>query len=169
MKPENSRVRRIIREFREHYNFEQKHVIELSGLSQSKYQKLEAGVGNIDFDDAKTISSVYGLEVWQFINPNQVHPTISSLPIQTRELAKELKDKVLLSKFDIPAEIATILQTGKLNHEFTTSEIRTLLPQKIRDNIETSRITDVLAKKLAPLVTKTNKKLGTNFIYVLNK
>lgn len=169
MKSENSRVRRIIIKFREHYNFEQKHVIKLSGFSQSKYQKLEAGVGNIDFDDTKVISLVYGLEVWEFINPNQKYPSISKLPPETKALAELRKDKILLSKFDIPAEIMKVLQSGKLNPEFTTTEVHALLPDTIRENIETSRVTDTLNKTLTSLVIKTNKKLGANFIYVLNK
>ena len=87
----------------------------------------------------------------------------------TQAEEKLRRDKIPLSKFNIPEEIRKILQSGKLDPEFTTTQIRALLPEPIRENIETSRVIDTLSKTLTPLVTNTKRKLGGNHLYVLNK
>lgn len=147
MDSENNRIRLLIKQYREHFKFSQNDIVKLTGLTQSAYSSLETGKGNIDFDKTNLVSNVYGLKVWEFINPKQKIPTLDSLPNATKKIALKNKSKPKGNyHLDLPEKIKIILGSGRLPTTFTVNDIKNLLAENIQSDINASRITTTIKR-----------------------
>ncbi|AQX00492.1 helix-turn-helix domain-containing protein [Elizabethkingia anophelis] len=171
MESENQRIKDIIKIYREHFKLTRVNIAILSGLKKSAYTALEMGTGNIDFDKINAISKIYGLQIWEFINPKQKIPALEELPFETKKLALAQKDRTVYTKnsnLKLPEKIKIILNSGELPTEFTASDIWKLLPGDVRKNIKTTRITDTISREsFSKVIDFTGKKRGKEKIYKL--
>ncbi|WP_426476084.1 helix-turn-helix domain-containing protein [Chryseobacterium sp. CBSDS_008] len=172
MNSENQRIRNIIKDYRHHFKLSRENIIALSGLNRSSYTSIELGTGNVDFDKVSAISEIYGLQIWEFINPKQKIPTLEELPLATKKLVINQKDKVIYTKrnnLNLPKKIKIILNSGELPVEFTASDIWKLLPGHIKKDIKTIRVTDIISRKsFSQIVYPIRKKRGRENLFKLN-
>ncbi|MCT3733711.1 helix-turn-helix transcriptional regulator [Elizabethkingia anophelis] len=171
MNLENQRIRSLLKQYRKYFKLSQNEIAKLSGLTQSAYSSIEIGKGNIDFDKVDSIAKIYGLRVWELIHPNQKIPKLSELPLKTRNLVILLEQKgggIRNSNLNLPKRIKMVLDTNELPLEFTASDIWKLLPNEIREDIKTTRITDTISRDaFSQLINFTGKKRGREKIYRL--
>ncbi|MCF3109569.1 helix-turn-helix domain-containing protein [Niabella sp. CC-SYL272] len=168
---ENQRFRNIIRKYREHFNLTQNDMAKLMGIKESAYRMMENGRGNIDMDKIQLIARVYGLKTWELINPAQRIPGQEQLPPQTRKLVVANKDIIRVPRdmgLQLPEKINSVLDSGKLPEEFTSSDIWSLLAENTRKKVKTTRITDLLTKgTLKAKVEETDSKRSREKLYRL--
>ncbi|QIY83000.1 helix-turn-helix transcriptional regulator [Chryseobacterium sp. NEB161] len=169
MNSENSRIRLLIKRYREHFKFSQNDIVKLTGLTQSAYSSLETGKGNIDFDKTNLVSNVYGLKVWEFINPKQKVPTLDSLPNTTKKIALKNKSKPKSNyHLDLPEKIKIILRSGRLPTTFTVNDIKNLLKENIQSDINASRITTTIKRIQFEELCEVGKS-GKSKLYSIRK
>lgn len=150
MESENQKIRNLIRKYREHYKCSRREIALLTKLKETLYTSIESGTGNIDFDRTAIIAKIYGLSLLDFINPKQEIPQIEFLPTATKKVVLKNKDKQIpISNIDLnlPEKIRLILDSNQLPKQFTTKDIKCLLPQNLQDVIATSRIADAITRK----------------------
>ncbi|MHA6697757.1 helix-turn-helix domain-containing protein [Chryseobacterium sp. A321] len=169
MTTQNNRTRALIKQYREQFNFTQKEIATLSGLTQSAYSAIEIGKGNIDFDKVHTIAKAYGLTIWDFINPSNKIPKIIELPESTKIIAILKKDKVNSSgrtNLNLPQQIMKIINSNKLSDQFTSSDIWKMLPVEIKDSIKSTRVTDTISRQaFSAVIFFTGRKRGKEMLY----
>ncbi|AZA47064.1 XRE family transcriptional regulator [Chryseobacterium carnipullorum] len=150
LKSENQRIRDLIRKYREHYKCSRKEIALLTKLQEALYTSIESGTGNIDFDRTAIIAKIYGLSLLDFINPKQKIPQIELLPSATKKVVLKNKNKqipISNINLNLPEKIRLILDSKQLPKQFTTKDIKSLLPQNLQEVIATSRIADTITRK----------------------
>ncbi|VFA44116.1 helix-turn-helix domain-containing protein [Chryseobacterium indologenes] len=150
MESENQKIRDLIRKYREHYKCSRREIAHLTKLQETLYTSIENGTGNIDFDRTAIIAKIYGLSLLDFINPKQKIPQIEFLPTPTKKVVLKNKDKQIpISNIDLnlPEKIRSILDSKQLPKQFTTKDIKSLLPKNLQEVIATSRIADTITRK----------------------
>lgn len=172
MANENQKFRNLIKGYRKHYGLSQDDIAELIGIKQNAYSAMETGRGDIDLDKADRVAKVYGLRHFQMLDPKQKMPLIEDLPQRTRERVLERKikgKKARNDELELPKRIITIFKSGKLREEFTSSNVWDLLPENIKGQIKSTRITDLFKKgDLKDKVEETGEKRGREKVYRLN-
>ena len=173
MADENNRVRHLIKKYRVHFKLSQPDLVKLTDIRQSTYRGMEEGTSIVDLERINKIAKVYGLKLWEFINPEQEIPDFEYLAAKTKKLilAKGTnKNTVKYSNIQLPKNIEIVLNSGKLPKEFTPTDIWELLPPAIRDKIASIRVTDSLKKgSLSKKIEYTGKKRGHQKLYKLIK
>ncbi|MCL8537666.1 helix-turn-helix domain-containing protein [Chryseobacterium gallinarum] len=168
---ENQRFRNIIKKYRESFNLSQNDISMLIGITQSVYKAVENGRGTIDLDKADMIAKVYGLRYWELVHPSRKSIEVEKLPVKTKKLVlarKHVKRTPKNRELQLPEKINAIFSSGKLPREFTSSDIWSLLPTSVRDQVKTIRITDTLKKgSLRNLVEETGEKRSHEKLYRL--
>jgi len=167
LKSENQKIRDLIRKYREHFKCSRKEIADLAKLKETLYTSIEIGTGNIDFDRTASIARIYGLSLLDFINPKQKIPEIEFLPAATRRVVFENKDKQFPSSNinpNLPEKIRSILDSRQLPQQFTTNDIKLLLPQDLQKVIARSRIADTISRKGFEDIVEVGK-IGRSKLY----
>ncbi len=171
MQSENQKIRDLIRRYREYFKCSRREIAHLTKLKEPLYTSIESGTGNIDFDRTATIAKIYGLSLLDFINPKQKIPQIESLPSATKKLVLENKNKqIAITNIDLnlPEKIRLILDSKKLPKQFTTKDIKSLLPQNVQEVIATSRIADTIIRKGFEDLVEVGK-IGKSKLYEIRR
>lgn len=168
---ENNRVRNLIKKYRVHFKLSQPDLVKLTDIRQSTYRGIEEGTSTVDFEKTNKIASIYGLKVWEFINPEQEIPDFEHLAAKTKKLIRSKdtnKNGVKYANLQLPKHIEVVLKSGNLPQEFTATDIWELLPPAIKEKISPIRITDSLKKgALRKKVEDTGRKRGHQKLYRL--
>ncbi len=171
MASENQRFRNLIKKYRKHFKLSQEDVAEFMGIKQNAYSAIETGRGDIDLDKADNVASVYGLRHFQMLDPKQKTPRIDDLPARTKKRVLERKaegKKLRNDELELPKHIVDVFKSGKLLEEFTSSDVWGLLPEDIKEQIKSIRITDLFKKgELKDKVEDTDRKRGREKLYRL--
>lgn len=116
---------------------------------------------------------VFGIRYYEFGNPKFPFPKKKSLPKATQEaiVARRKKGTSQFNRntdLNLPIHINDVLDSGKLEHEFTSSDVWSLLPESIQGQIKSIRITDLFSKgELRDKIEYTGKKRGREKVYRL--
>ena len=147
---ENKRIRTLIKTYRLSFELTLSDLVQLTHIKQSTYRGMEIGSSAIDFNKINKVAKVYGLPLWEFINPNQEIPEFANLDAKTKELILSKNANSNQRKQPNPQlskHIEEVLHSGNLPREFTSSDIWALLPPKIKERIPSYRVTDSLKKR----------------------
>lgn len=171
MVSENQKFRKLIKRYRKHFKLSQGDVAEFMNIKQNTYSAMETGRADIDLDKADTIARVYGLRHFQMLDPKQKTPKIESLPPRTKKRVLERKaegKKLRNDELELPKQVMEVFKSGKLAEKFTSSDIWGLLPNNIKSQIKSTRITDLFSKgELKDKIEYTGKKRGREKVYRL--
>lgn len=135
------------------------------------YTGVESGKRTLTLALAEGIASVYGLSYCEMTTKNYPIPSIENLPAATKELVLERQSagkKPRNEDLTLPKHVSGILNSISFPLEFTSSEIWGLLPNNIKSQIKSTRITDLFSKgELKDKIEYTGKKRGREKVYRL--
>lgn len=169
---ENLKFAKKIEGFRLYFKLSQNDMASLMGITHSVYKSLEKGKG-VDLDKIDLIARVYGLRYWEFLNPDLKIVNEGNLPAATRKLVidrKDTKRNLKGNELHLPEKVKAVLFSGKLDPEFTASEVYKLLPKKTKEIINSGRVTDALTKgMISKMIEETGEKRSREKLYRLKK
>ncbi|SKB62755.1 Helix-turn-helix domain-containing protein [Parapedobacter luteus] len=150
---ENKGIEKLFKEYRLHFGLTQNAVEQLAKLKKNQYSRFESGRQKPRPHETKAVASIYGLEDYQLMNPNQRKPSLKSLPIKTQHAILNIRKsgtqpREKHEKIDLGKEIDKLIATGKLSRPITAKRLLELLPIAVREEInnESRRITDLLKR-----------------------
>lgn len=125
---------------------------------------LEARKGVV-LKTAEKISNLFGLRYFEFGNPKFPLPKVKDLPQDTQIAIEQRKKKgnpeiVRNNDLNLGIHVRKVLESKKLPLEFASSDILQLLPDEVKNQITSRRITDLFRKgELKTKVEDTGKTI----------
>lgn len=161
----------LFKEYRIHFGLTQEIVEKLAKLKKNQYSRFESGRQIPRSNETKSVSKVYGLEIYQMTNPKHPKPSFKNLPIDTQEAIRKLmcsgsKPRVFQNKINLGKEIDKLIRSGKMNQPITARELYLLLPDTVKERINNgvSKVTDFLTRsprnKIIKVVDRPKGKTG---------
>lgn len=161
----------LFKEYRLHFGLTQEIVGKLAKLKKNQYSRFESGRQMLKSNEARSISKVYGLEIYQITNPKHPKPSLKNLPIDTQEAIRKIihagsKPRVFHNKISLGKEIDKLISSDKMNQPITARELYLLLPDTVKERVNNgiSKITDFLTRsprnKIIKIVDRPEGKTG---------
>ena len=149
-------------------------IARLTKLSTYSVTEVLEGQKGIVLKTAEEISSVvFNIRYFELGNPQFPLPKKRDLPTATQDAIAERKKKgtpkiTRNTELNLPSHVNIVLKSGQLALEFTSSDILNLLPDNIKNQIKSTRITDLFKKgELKDKVEETGIKRGREKVYRL--
>lgn len=146
----------------------------LTRLSSKSVSDILIGSKGIVLKTAEQISSiVFGIRYFELGNPQFPLPRLEDLPESTQIAIANRKEKGFADNarnidLNLPKHVMIVLGSGRLELEFTSSDIWKLLPLDIQGQVKSIRITDLFKKgELKDKVEDTGEKRGREKLYRL--
>lgn len=114
---------------------------------------------------AERIANLFGLRYFEFGNPKFPLPKVNDLPQDTQIAIEQRKKKgnpeiIRNNDLNLGIHVRKVLESKKLASEFASSDILRLLPDEVKNQITSRRITDLLRKgELKAKVEDTGKTI----------
>jgi len=163
-----------LRRYLKHFGLIEADVARLTNLSTYSVDEILVGEKGIVLKTAEKISwVVFGIRYYEFGNPKFAIPKKKDLPAKTQDAIADRKKRGAPeinrnTDLNLPLHVNKALKSGKLNNEFTSSEVWELLPDDIKGQIKSIRITDLFKKgELKNKVEETGLKRGKEKMYRL--
>ncbi|PWG78095.1 helix-turn-helix domain-containing protein [Pararcticibacter amylolyticus] len=152
-----------IQKYLDHFGLKQGDLGKLIGTGATDIRDILSFKRSVGLSRADRIAKVFGLRYYELGNPGHSFPTFNDLPARTRNSIEkreqaeepEIERNVGLR---LPDHVQQVLLSGRLPEEFTSSDILQLLPENIKTQIQSIRITHLLNNgKLRNSVENTKK------------
>lgn len=161
-----------LRKYLNHFGLIDADIARLIRSNTDAIDEILAGKKGIVLRTAEKISwAVFGIRYFELGNPRFPLPKEKDLPPETQEAITERKKKGTPeinrnTDLNLPFHVRNVLKSGKLKSEFTSSDVWKLLPDNIKEQIKSIRITDLFKKgELKDKVEDTGEKRGREKLY----
>lgn len=165
-----------LRKYLKHFGLIEADIARLIKSNTDTMNEILDGQKGIVLKTAEKISwVVFGIRYFEFGNPKFPIPKKNELPGKTQDAIAERKKRGVPginrnTNLNLPLHVSNVLKSGRLNNEFTSSDVWELLPDDIKAQIKSIRITDLFKKgELKDKVEETGQKRERKKLYRLKQ
>jgi len=163
-----------LKSYLKHFGLIEADVARLIRSNTDAIDEILVGEKGIVLKTAEKIAwIVFGIRYFELGNPKFPIPKKKDLPLETQEAIVERKKKGVPeinrnTDLNLPLHVNNVLKSGRLKREFTSSDVLGLLPDNIKEQIPSIRVTDLFKKgELRDKVEDTGGKRGREKLYRL--
>lgn len=148
-----------------HFNLSEVDIANLIGVNSVNVHEIIKGTRDASLKTINKISGLFGLSYYEFGDPKFPLPKVNDLPQDTQIAIEQRKKKgnpeiIRNNDLNLGIHVRKVLESKKLLLEFASSDILQLLPDEVKNQITSRRITDLLRKgELKAKVEDTGKTI----------
>jgi len=154
---------KILEKYMEIFGLEPIDIAFLSKVNRKTIDAVSAGTGGIELDSVDEISRIFGLQYFEFGNPNHPMPSFDSLPEPTKaRIAFRKKEgpheDTTYNTVFLNEKIIVVLAERKKGDEFLAKHIVVKLLETFKEKVSTSEVGTRLGNSLTDYVVKTDRQ-----------
>ncbi|WDF67186.1 hypothetical protein PQ465_12815 [Sphingobacterium oryzagri] len=155
----------ILQYYMDYYGLYNVDIRNLLNSTTDIVNDLRSGKNGPTLNKAASIAKIFGLQYYEFGNPNFPLPGIDNLPVATQEKIAWRKEvgpptSKRYNKLDLNQVVLNVLTAFAETDEFLPSDVYKMLPEDMKDKLgSATRITGLFSNELLGTVVKTGNKL----------